>query len=124
MEKLVNRGRGSNKKAPSGSRRTWSNREEAVLLAALKDLVSNGWKSDNGFHTGYLNKLEDALKLALPTTDLKTNSNIISKITTWRKTYGSLVSAQRDTTGVGFNTTTNTLEVTDDQWERIVQVRT
>lgn len=32
------------------------------------------------------------------------------------------MSAQRDKTGVGFNTTTNTLEVTDDQWELIIQV--
>lgn len=105
-----------------GTRQVWTNREEAALIVALKDLVSNGWKSDNGFRTAYLTKLEEALKKAFPNTDLQKDPNIVSKLTTWKKTYGSLVSAQRDTTGVGFNTTTNTLEVTDDQCESIVQV--
>ncbi|KAL1565097.1 hypothetical protein AAHA92_07358 [Salvia divinorum] len=34
------------------TRRSWSTREEEVLLLALKDLVVNGWKSDNGFRAG------------------------------------------------------------------------
>lgn len=123
MDKQVNRGRGANKKATGDTRRVWTNREEAVLITALKDLVSNGWKSDNGFRTGYFIKLEESLKQAFPNCDLIVNPNIISKLTAWRKIYGSLVTAQRNTTGVGFNTTTNTLEVTDDQWEQIVQVK-
>lgn len=105
MEKPVNRGRGVTKKATGNSRRVWTNKEEAVLIAALKDLVSNDWKLDNGFRTGYLTKLEDALKTAFPNTDLQKNPNIVSKLTTWRKYYGSLVSVQRDTTEVGYNTT-------------------
>lgn len=79
---------GANKKTSAGSRRSWTNREEAVLIMALKDLVSNGWKSDNGFRTGYLNKLEESLKKAFPNTDLQKDPHIISKLTTWRKTYG------------------------------------
>lgn len=124
MEKvppLVIRGRGAAKKT-ANTRRVWSAREEQVLISALKDLVNNGWKSDNGFRTGYLIKLEEAMKKVYPHTDLQANPNIISKLTTWKKAYGSIVSAQRDTTGVGFNTTTNTLEVTDEQWEMVVNV--
>lgn len=66
MDKQVNRGRGANKKATGDTRRVWTNREEAVLITALKDLVSNGWKSDNGFRTGYFIKLEESLKQAFP----------------------------------------------------------
>lgn len=116
------RGRGALKKTSTGSRRVWSNREEQTLLAALKDLVNHGWKTDNGFRTGYLLKLEEAMKKANPQTDLMANPNICSKLTTWKKAYGSIVSAQRDVTGVGFNLTTSTLEVTDEQWEQVVNV--
>lgn len=122
MDHTVNRGRDMSKKATGSTRRVWTNREEMVLIDALKDLVSNGMKSDNGFRTGYLNKLEDSLKKVFPGTDLQANPNITSKLTTWKKAYDSLVSAQRDVTGVGFNTTTNTLELTDDQWTLVVQV--
>ncbi|KAG6424414.1 hypothetical protein SASPL_114832 [Salvia splendens] len=34
------------------SRRSWSDREEGTLFAALKELVAIRWKSDNGFRTG------------------------------------------------------------------------
>ncbi|KAL1565458.1 hypothetical protein AAHA92_07672 [Salvia divinorum] len=34
------------------SRRSWSDREEATLILALKDLVATGSKSDNGFRAG------------------------------------------------------------------------
>ncbi|KAG6431359.1 hypothetical protein SASPL_109438 [Salvia splendens] len=36
------------------SRRIWSVREEEILMATLKELAANGWKSDNGFRSGYL----------------------------------------------------------------------
>ncbi|KAG6411673.1 hypothetical protein SASPL_129757 [Salvia splendens] len=35
-------------------RRIWSVREEEILMATLKELAANGWKSDNGFRSGYL----------------------------------------------------------------------
>ncbi|KAG6419068.1 hypothetical protein SASPL_121277 [Salvia splendens] len=47
-------------------RRSWSDREEAVLMAALKDLVTLGWKSDNGFRGGYLTKVEEWLHKEFP----------------------------------------------------------
>ncbi|KAL8519674.1 hypothetical protein ACS0TY_010563 [Phlomoides rotata] len=94
-------------------------REEKVLLAALKDLVAKGQKTDNGFRTGYLNKLEDALRKAFPGCDLQATPHITSKITTWRKHYSAIVSAKLLATGVGFNTTTCQLDCTDDQWDAI-----
>lgn len=40
------------------SRRVWTPKEEETLVAAMKEIIAQGWKSDNGFRAGYLNKLE------------------------------------------------------------------
>ncbi|KAL8469252.1 hypothetical protein ACS0TY_032178 [Phlomoides rotata] len=42
-------------------RRVWTMRVERAPICALKELVAKGWKSDNGFRTGYLNKLENGV---------------------------------------------------------------
>ncbi|XP_057780067.1 uncharacterized protein LOC130998671 [Salvia miltiorrhiza] len=82
-------GRAKSKKCEK-TRRSWSVREEEVLIAALKELVVQGWQSDNGFRVGYLGKLEEAVKSAFPGTDLKGIPHIHSKRSTWKKNYGSL----------------------------------
>ncbi|KAL8510602.1 hypothetical protein ACS0TY_017430 [Phlomoides rotata] len=112
--------RGSFKKPTSNTRRIWITREEKVLINALKELVNKGYKSDNGFRTCYLIKCEKALKEDFPKTGLQASPHIISKLTTWKKSYSSLVTAHT-TTGVGFNTTTSQLECTNDQWESVVK---
>ncbi|KAL8538238.1 hypothetical protein ACS0TY_000276 [Phlomoides rotata] len=112
---------GSTRKLSGNTRRIWTTREEKVLLAALKDLVAKGQKTDNGFCTGYLNKLEDALRKAFPGCDLQATPHITSKITTWRKHYSAIVSAKLLVTGVGFNTTTCQLDCTNDQWDSILK---
>lgn len=60
-------------------------------MVALKDLVANGWKNDNGFRTGYFFKLEDAIRKVYPNIDLKAEPQIMSKMTTSKKTYGAIV---------------------------------
>ncbi|XP_057807932.1 uncharacterized protein LOC131022462 [Salvia miltiorrhiza] len=103
------------------TRRSWTTREEEVLLAALKELVAQGWKSDNGFRPGYLTKLEEAMRKAFPTTDLKGMPHINSKTTTWKKNYYSLCEMLKNS-GVGFNVAgTHMIDCTDEQWEGIVQ---
>ncbi|KAL8481047.1 hypothetical protein ACS0TY_027544 [Phlomoides rotata] len=114
-------GLGSTRKPSGNTRRIWTTREENVLLAALKDLVAKGKKTDNGFRMGYLNKLEDALRKAFPGCDLQATPHITSKITTWRKHYFAIVSTKLQVTGVGFNTTSCQLEYTDDQWDSILK---
>ncbi|KZV54377.1 hypothetical protein F511_28951 [Dorcoceras hygrometricum] len=59
--------------------RTWTAREEDVLIAALKDVVTKGWKSENGFKSGYLTLLESTMHAAIPGTDLRGNPHIKSK---------------------------------------------
>lgn len=71
----VARGRKSFKKT-TGTRRVWSTWEEQMLLSSLKELVINGWKSDNGFRTGCLTKLEEAMKKVYPHTNLQNDPNI------------------------------------------------
>lgn len=72
------------------TRRNWSQKEEEILLAAVRELVVHGWKSDNGFRAGYLLKLEEAMKKEFPQTDLKGSPHIVSKLCSWKKNYGSL----------------------------------
>ncbi|KAL8461946.1 hypothetical protein ACS0TY_033145 [Phlomoides rotata] len=86
-------GVGSSRKTIGNTRRVWTTRGEKVLLAALKDLVAKGQKIDNEFRTGYLNKLEDALRKAFPGCDLQATPHITPKITTCRKNYSAIVSA-------------------------------
>ncbi|XP_057780275.1 uncharacterized protein LOC130998869 [Salvia miltiorrhiza] len=103
------------------TRHSWSSREEEALLAALKELVVQGWKSDNGFRAGYLNKLEEAMKKEDPQTDLKAMPHINSKTTTWKKNYNSLCT-MLDVTGVGFNLDgKHMIDCTNEQWEHIVK---
>lgn len=103
-------------------RRCWSDREEAVLISAMKDLVARGWKSDNGFRNGYASKIQSWLKAEVPTTDLKANPHIQSKITAWKRNYYSLINIL-DRSGVGFNLHNDfKIDCTDDQWDQIVKV--
>ncbi|KAG6434156.1 hypothetical protein SASPL_105778 [Salvia splendens] len=53
----VIRGRSGGLK-PERPRRSWSPREEEVLILALKDLVTNHWKADNGFRAGFLTRVD------------------------------------------------------------------
>ncbi|KAL8520363.1 hypothetical protein ACS0TY_011050 [Phlomoides rotata] len=87
--------------------------KEQVLMCALKDLVPHGWKSDNGFHTGYIVRCENAMKVSFSNTDLLAVPHITSKIISWKKSYGNILIAQ--SSGVGFNTTTGELDCIDEQ---------
>ncbi|KZV27875.1 hypothetical protein F511_37401 [Dorcoceras hygrometricum] len=110
---------GRNKKVDK-TRRSWTAREEDVLIAALKDVVTKGWKSENGFRSGYLTLLESAMHAALPGTDLRGNPHINSKVHVWKKTYGTLVTLLGKS-GLGWNVTDNTVEATDETWDSIVK---
>ncbi|XP_057780224.1 uncharacterized protein At2g29880-like [Salvia miltiorrhiza] len=102
------------------TRRSWTGKEEDMLLSSLKELVAQGWKFDNGFRAGYLNKLEEAMKKAFPGTDLKGVPHVNSKICAWKKHYNSLVLMLANT-GVGFNVNgDHMVNCTDEQWEHIV----
>ncbi|KAG6406416.1 hypothetical protein SASPL_134016 [Salvia splendens] len=103
------------------SRRIWIFREEEILAATLLDLVAHGWKSDNGFRTGYLTKIEESLRAEFPNCDLRGTPHITSKIGAWKKSYGILRSIL-SRTGIGFNLHNDfKIDIDDEQWEQIVQ---
>ncbi|XP_075515735.1 uncharacterized protein LOC142550546 [Primulina tabacum] len=101
------------------TRRSWNAREE-VLIQALKDVITKGWKSENGFKAGYLNLLENAMQEAIPGSSLRGNPHINLKIHVWKKTYSALVTLLSKS-GVGWNDSNNTVDVTDETWEALVK---
>ncbi|KAL8504109.1 hypothetical protein ACS0TY_022732 [Phlomoides rotata] len=68
----------------------------------MKELVTKGWKTENGFKPGYLLKLESELLKKIPGTDLRANPHITSRITMWKKFHGSLQTMLRQFTNIGF----------------------
>ncbi|KAL8548289.1 hypothetical protein ACS0TY_007566 [Phlomoides rotata] len=62
-------------------RRGRSVREEQVLSEAMKKIVREGWRTENGFKIGYLNLLSTYMKQEFPNTDLNPEPHITSRIT-------------------------------------------
>ncbi|KAL1534751.1 hypothetical protein AAHA92_30891 [Salvia divinorum] len=103
------------------SRRMWSIREEEILVASLLELVARGWKSDNGFRSGYLGKIEDSIRKKFPNSDIKGTPHVVSKISSWKKNYSSLRGILVRS-GVGFNVHGDyKIDIDDDQWAQVVQ---
>ena len=99
-----------------------SDREEDIRVVTLKDLATQGWKSNNGFRAGYLGKLEEAVKRHCPGSDIKATPHIVSKITAWKRTY-NLLQGILSRSGVGYNTDGDyKIDVDDEQWSRIIRV--
>ncbi|XP_073026719.1 uncharacterized protein [Primulina eburnea] len=102
-------------------RRSWTAPEEQVLILALKDVISKGYKSENGFRNGYLPLLESAIKSAFKDSDLRGHPHITSKIHVWKKHYGCLASMLAKS-GVGWNDTENMIEASTEAWDAVIKV--
>ncbi|KZV42923.1 hypothetical protein F511_14485 [Dorcoceras hygrometricum] len=107
-------------KKVDNTRRTWTAREEEVWITALQDVITKGWKIENGFKAGYLTLLESAMHTAIPGTNLRGNSCINSKVHVWKKTYSTLVTSLGKS-DVGWNDTDNTVEATNETWDTIIK---
>ena len=84
------------------------------MAATLVELVALGWKSDNGFRTGYLQKCEDSIRQEFPTFDIKGQPHIVSKITAWKGSYTSMRNIL-ERTGVGFSSNGDyKIDINDD----------
>lgn len=104
-----------------GCRRIWSIKEEEVLICALKDIITKGWKKENGFRGGYLHVLERAMVKAFPGTDIRALPHINSKLHVWKKNHKMLTSmlAQR---GIDWNGEEYTIQAQDDAWNLYVKI--
>lgn len=103
-------------------RRVWTVQEESQLIVGLKKIMLRGWKTENGFKTGYLGALEEHMRNHFPGTDLKSDPHIASKIHVWKKNYGSL-STMLSRSGFGWNDTSQIIDVENDQvWNEYCKV--
>ena len=96
----------------------WTKTKEEALLDALQELCTAGWKQDTGlFRPGYLNESKRIIIQRLPSTKLRVMPHIQSKTK-----CGSIISAL-DTTKVGWNDTSNTIDCPEEKtWELLVKV--
>ncbi|KAL8486585.1 hypothetical protein ACS0TY_023319 [Phlomoides rotata] len=96
------------------ARRSWTMIEEDALIQCLLDIVSDGWKADNGFKAGFQRELEKVMRKLLPGTDIAATPHINSKIHVWKKRVRSSVSDLLSNSGIGWNSSTNTLDIQDE----------
>ncbi|KAG8364651.1 hypothetical protein BUALT_Bualt18G0019500 [Buddleja alternifolia] len=102
---------------PVVCRRMWTRPEDYALIQALKEILTSGWKADNGFRVGYLNVLQDKIMKVFLTTDFHAQPYISSKMHAWKKQYNTLY-VIFGASGVGWNSTTKMIETNSDgQWE-------
>lgn len=105
-----------------GNRRSWTKVEETSLIASLKEVIAQGFKSDNGFRAGYLNRVDDAILKMFPNTDLRGDPHINSKLTSWKKSYYSL-NGILSRSGIGFNVRGDfMIDCENDQCEQVIKV--
>ncbi|KAI8552201.1 hypothetical protein RHMOL_Rhmol06G0247500 [Rhododendron molle] len=94
-------------------RRLWTFAEEEALLAAMMECICDKYRAHNGFKPGYFNEVEKELKKRLSGTTLKAQPNIESKVKGWKEKYALIIDITR-LSGFGWNHTTNSIVVDDD----------
>ncbi|KAL6572853.1 hypothetical protein OROHE_002329 [Orobanche hederae] len=101
------------------ARRCWTREEDDAFIIILKKLVVDGWRQENAFRQGYLEVIWKELNVMFPGTDL-TSTNARSKLTVWKKEY-YIVLNMINTSGFGWNDSSNQISVSDDVWEEYVK---
>ncbi|GER44505.1 transcriptional factor B3 family protein [Striga asiatica] len=103
------------------TRRVWTRAEEGALIDALKDMVTEGWRADNGFRQGYNFEIERRLKAKFPGCDIRADPHISSKIHVWRKTYVS-VALIKSNSSFGWSEVTKSFSCDDKVWTAWLKV--
>uniref|UniRef100_A0A803LSG3 Myb/SANT-like domain-containing protein n=1 Tax=Chenopodium quinoa TaxID=63459 RepID=A0A803LSG3_CHEQI len=113
-EEGSNPGRGKNK-------HFWNFEEDTVLIKYLHELsLDPKWKSESGFKSGYMNKLEEMIKSVLPNCGLKADPHIESRIKHWIEKY-SAMAEMLSTSGFGWDSDKKMLQVEKtvfDEWAK------
>lgn len=91
------------------------------MISALKDIIANGWKSENGFRTGYLVVLERVMVQAFPGTDLRAQPHINSKLHVWKKYHASLT-CMLALRGFSWNAKEKMVKAQDGAWDLYLKV--
>ncbi|KAL0404389.1 UNVERIFIED_CONTAM: hypothetical protein Sradi_2079700 [Sesamum radiatum] len=104
------------------SRRTWTHGEEEVLVNALRTIITKGWKSQDGFRSGYLSQLESIMCKHFPNTDIRAGPHINSKIHVWKKYYRTL-SGMMSKSGIGWDDSRCMVTVdSEDVWDEYCKI--
>ncbi|KAL4561620.1 hypothetical protein LXL04_033790 [Taraxacum kok-saghyz] len=106
--------------------RPWTTHEDAKLVEALLNMVNTGgYKADNGFKSGYLQHLGQALKESLPASGLLPKPHIESRIRTmkkeWQIVYDMITG--NNTSGFGYDSVNRCGTVESPEvWDAYVKV--
>ncbi|KAL0340092.1 UNVERIFIED_CONTAM: hypothetical protein Sradi_4526000 [Sesamum radiatum] len=114
--------RGCRRKSDKGnSRRTWTQHEE-VLVNVLRTIITMGWKSEDGFRSGYLSQLESIMCKHFPNKDIRAGPHINSKIHVWKKYYKTL-SGMMSKNGFGWDDSRCMIAVnSQDIWDEYCKI--
>ncbi|XP_050387252.1 uncharacterized protein At2g29880-like [Argentina anserina] len=89
MDSQVNTGSAASRtggKKVKPPNRTWTKFEDVALVEALTEICQAGsWKANNGFKAGYLGEFERIIQRKLPSSGLKADSHIVSRVKTLKK---------------------------------------
>ncbi|KAH6787392.1 hypothetical protein C2S52_006944 [Perilla frutescens var. hirtella] len=86
------------------------------------DVIESRWKCENGFRTGYLICLEKEFLKAFPSSDLRAEPHVNSKMHVWKKCYSSL-SFMLGRRGFGWNDETKMFTVENESiWKEHVKI--
>ncbi|KAK9120929.1 hypothetical protein Syun_018546 [Stephania yunnanensis] len=110
------------------SRRKWSHAEDVALVNAMVEMVASGvYKCDNGFKPGYLNHLEEALKITCPNSGIKARPHIEFRQKSLKKDWfivnDMICDIRHGTSGFDFDSTSNMVTAPDDVWEDYFRCR-
>ncbi|CAA0837915.1 Unknown protein, partial [Striga hermonthica] len=113
---------GTGKEGGATSKRcVWTSAEENALVNALKDILTEGWKTENGFITGYTFQLEKKMKTYLPGCEIRADPHITSKMHVWKKTYASLANIKSNKSGLGWNDVSKSFSCNDDKYQSLMK---
>ncbi|XP_052621641.1 uncharacterized protein At2g29880 [Lactuca sativa] len=105
--------------------RNWTITEDAKLVEALVNMVNmGGYKADNGFKSGYLLHLENALKEKIPNSGILGKPHIESRIKTMKKDWQVVYDMVNgtNTSGFGYDSSTHSVTAESAVWDSYIQV--
>ncbi|CAA0810629.1 Unknown protein [Striga hermonthica] len=111
----------------SGNKRKWNNEEDAKLVEALLEMVNLGtYKAENGFKPGYLNYVEDKLRVSLPSSGFKAKPHIESRIKTLKKDFNIVYDMLNgpNTSGFGMDPIRKCIVAEKSVWGPYIEVFT
>ncbi|XP_048527457.1 uncharacterized protein LOC125506791 [Triticum urartu] len=84
-------------------KRTWTAKEEKLLIEILYNMNDSSWKVDTGHKSGYLTYIEKEMAKVLPHADLKADPHIKSKVKILKKQLSYVLEIMQNSSGFGWD---------------------